>query len=489
MENTAVNTPETQSLSKPKRNWGLFVAGSLILVLAHIIFHELSFRYLTLLTLGIVYGLVLLGSGLSLRQAVLYMLVAYLPFGKQIGENFGHFGSAFNFTNILVGLAAASWIFGKNSEGEVRFEKTSLNLPLFIFIAFGMISIFRFVLYGRNYLSDALVDYAERWGVPILLYFIAFHNARDKRTIQNLVILMMTAVVVIGVMASLEYMNVRDKSPDASRVRIITDDPNLLSAFFNYYMFLFLGFLLVHIRRIKYWSLAPFFLISVRGMMVTFSRAGYLACTAALAAMTFVRSKVAFILLVFAAWFVWQNPVLLPAGIRYRMGQTFTTHSPNASLEESLDPSAEMRLRIWKGALWMIKDHPWFGIGGNLFKTKISAYWSGGGSVDAHNSYILLAAEMGIPALVVFLWILGAMFWHSGRLYGTTGDLFAKSVALGFMGGIAGFIVSNFFGSRLDSAEVSSYFWILAALIMRLKVLDKKEKELNEVTERLQKAT
>ena len=35
--------------------------------------------------------------------------------------------------------------------------------------------------------------------------------------------------------------------------------------------------------------------------------------------------------------------------------------------------------------------------------------------------------------------------------------------------------MSNMFGSRLDSQEVSSYFWILAALIMRLKILDQRE--------------
>ena len=35
--------------------------------------------------------------------------------------------------------------------------------------------------------------------------------------------------------------------------------------------------------------------------------------------------------------------------------------------------------------------------------------------------------------------------------------------------------MSNMFGSRLDSQEVSSYFWILAALMMRLKILDQKD--------------
>jgi hypothetical protein len=35
--------------------------------------------------------------------------------------------------------------------------------------------------------------------------------------------------------------------------------------------------------------------------------------------------------------------------------------------------------------------------------------------------------------------------------------------------------MSNMFGSRLDSQEISSYFWILTALIMRLRILDVRE--------------
>jgi len=60
-------------------------------------------------------------------------------------------------------------------------------------------------------------------------------------------------------------------------------------------------------------------------------------------------------------------------------------------------------------------------------------------------------------------------------LYKNTSDPYSRAVALGFLGGLFGLLMSNMFGSRLDSQEVSSYFWILAALIMRLKILDERE--------------
>ena len=461
----------------PKRGkWTLFLVSPLILAFACFISREMSIPYAALATIGIAYGIVLRVSGLSFKQIVTYVLVAYLPFSKQIGESFGHFGSALNFTNILVGLALLAWVLARRGEGEARPEKSPLDLPLLAFVLVGMFAIFRFTLYGESYLSSALIDYSQRWGIPILLYFFIFNTVKEKTMIRNLVILIMLAVVVVGFLSSFEYLTIGGGDLDDSRVRVITNDPNLLAAFFNYYMFLFLGFFLVYLRRLWYWSMLPFFLTCFRGIMVTFSRAGYLAFLVASFAVVFIRNKLAFLLLILAAWFVLQNPALLPAGVRYRLGQTLEKHpaaqESAASLENSLDPSARSRVEVWKGALWMIREHPFWGVGYSLFQNKIQHYWSGQTGIDAHNTYLLIAAEMGIPALLIFLWIVGLAFWNSFSLYRMTDDLFSKAVALGFLGGIVGFLVSNLFGSRLDSHEVSSYFWILAALVMRLKKLE-----------------
>ena len=470
-----------------KNKTAVFLVAPLIPALAYMISREVSLHYSTLLILGVIYGLVLLAGGLNFQQMIIYGLTAYLPFSKQISESFGHFGSALNFTNILVALAAASWVLAKPAQGERRWEPTPLNLPLFAFILIGIFSIFRFTLYGGDYLASACIEYSQRWGIPLLLYFVVFHIARDKATIRNLAVLIMTAVVVVALMSSIDYLTIGGGDLDDARVRGITNDPNLLAAFFNYYTFLFLGFFLVYFRRVRYWSILPLFLICFRGMMVTFSRAGYLAFFAASSAVVFIRSKIGFLLLILAAWFVFQNPVLLPRGIRYRLGQTVEKNPapqrPAASVEDSLDPSAKARLEVWRGALWMIREHPVLGVGYSLFPNKIQHYWSGKTPIDAHNTYLLIAAEMGIPALFIFLWMIGLMFWNAFSLYGKTADLFSKSMALGFMGGIVGFVVSNLFGSRHNAQEVSSYFWILAAMVMRLKILDRKEQTLREVTE------
>ena len=75
-------------------------------------------------------------------------------------------------------------------------------------------------------------------------------------------------------------------------------------------------------------------------------------------------------------------------------------------------------------------------------------------------------------AQMVFLLILWRIFRSARSLYVKTQEPFSKALALGFLAGFFGLLVSNIYGSRLNYAEVTSYFWILTALIMRLAVME-----------------
>ena len=107
---------------------------------------------------------------------------------------------------------------------------------------------------------------------------------------------------------------------------------------------------------------------------------------------------------------------------------------------------------------------------------------------DAHNTYLRIAAEMGIPALLIFISLLVVIFFNALWVFRHTSDKFFKGCSLGFLGGVLGLVVSCLFGSRMNSLEVSGQFWIIAALIQRLKIIitqettdeDKQELELNE---------
>jgi len=209
--------------------------------------------------------------------------------------------------------------------------------------------------------------------------------------------------------------------------------------------------------------------------MVSFSRGAYVACAFGGVMTSFFRSKILFIITIVMLLFVVLNPQFLPAGIRYRMSSTFSGDQVvSANVEDIRDVSVKRRLVIWGGALEMIKSKPLLGFGYGTFSYIIGSFAPGEGNVDAHNTYLIIAAEMGIPMLMMFVIILLILVKNSWWLLLNTKDKYFKAFALGMLGGIFGLIMANMFGSRLNSEDVSSYFWILAGLTMRAVIFEKK---------------
>jgi len=450
---------------------------------AFLIIKEVQLPKALILGLTVISGIFLLFKGVKRPEIVTYALVAYMPFSKELAGNFGGVLTALNFTNILMVFMLIVWVSGRYAEGEPLWLKTSLNVPIILFLLAGFISICRGSFYDITSISDVLINY-KRWITPILLYFLVLNTVKDRTTIKNIAVIIMIVTTVAALMAIWDYIDKGDMGNlDKSRIGGIAEQPNMLAAFFNYYMFLVFGFFLLNLKRAKYWLLLIPFLLCFRGLMVTFSRGGYLAFALGLFAITFFRNKILFVILILLGFLIYSNPELLPAGILYRMKQTVKTQGEYSETnkteynEGDLDASAQERMDIWRAGLNMVKDNPVFGVGYGLFPTVLKYYRASGRESDSHNTYLIIMAEMGIPALIIFFWIILLIFLSTRSLYLRTKDPFAKALALGWLGGIFGLLLSNMFGSRLDSQEVSSYLWIISALIMRLRILDKKEKQ------------
>ncbi len=466
-----------------KKMMGFMVMGMIACVLAFIVTKEVVLPPMVLIGGALVAGVVLLIYGFTKPEVISYVLVAYLPFSKILPGDFGGLAMGFNFTNLLMAFIMFAWFSGKYMEGEPKWLKTPLNVPIYLFMVIALIAVVR----GADRLGSGTFVFVfaefKRWVTPIFLYFLVLNTVKTRAMIKNMVITMIIVTTLVGLMAIYDYISLGAVG-DMEKARIggICEHSNSLAAFFNYYMFLPYGFFLMNMKKPKYWLLLLPFLIQFRGIMVTFSRGGYLAFGLGLVVVSFLRSKWMLLAMVGVILIAMMNPVILPAGVRYRLSQTFekkvSNQSSEAELEGALESSAQTRVQVWKGAVEMIKDHPILGVGYDMFLYQIEFYWVQRRPIDAHNTYLIIAAEMGIPALLVFLWLIMIVMWNTFMLYRTTQDPFAKATALGFLGGLFGLLMSNMFGSRLDSQEVSSYFWILAAMTMRLKILDQREARL-----------
>jgi O-antigen ligase len=201
-------------------------------------------------------------------------------------------------------------------------------------------------------------------------------------------------------------------------------------------------------------------------------------------AVTFCASRGGFLGLVAAALFlVWhtkrrvRNLVLISALV---LPLSFAL--PMSPLHRLLDPSTDFgstqfHLEAWKAGLQMIKAHPIVGIGLGNFKPLMPSYMASGTNINvdtvAHNIFIEVAAELGLPALVIFL----AMFWTTYRTLGklrrsSSTNRLIREAASALQAGLVGFAVAGSF----VSAEYQKTSWMGFALMFCLMPLARSNK-------------
>lgn len=154
---------------------------------------------------------------------------------------------------------------------------------------------------------------------------------------------------------------------------------------------------------------------------------------------------------------VWAGALLIPLVLA----------APVSPVQRLLHPrhddveSEERRLELWKAGLRMVVENPLTGVGLGNFKPLVTEFadseaFEGG---VAHNSYVEIAAEMGLPGLVAFV----AVLWSAlGSLQNVAQQsvesepLLLQRVAQGLQAGLLGAAVAIFF----VSAQYQKLFWL-----------------------------
>jgi O-antigen ligase len=75
------------------------------------------------------------------------------------------------------------------------------------------------------------------------------------------------------------------------------------------------------------------------------------------------------------------------------------------------DPSLSMRSDIWGRTFRVLADHPWTGTGLGTFRWAYGGYDREGewlATEQAHNDYLQLASETGLPGIALMLWCVAA---------------------------------------------------------------------------------
>jgi len=159
---------------------------------------------------------------------------------------------------------------------------------------------------------------------------------------------------------------------------------------------------------------------------------------------------------------------LLPTDLGTRALATIFQDS--SQLPAGLETSNRAHVALFWAALRMIGDSPLVGVGPLNFKALSTLYTGLEQGNIAHNSFLEIAAELGLPALAVFLMLLTATFRTLGRATRATGSPEAQELAgwaEGLRSGLLGFLVAGCF----ISAQYEKVLWLSVFLTIVLGAL------------------
>lgn len=148
---------------------------------------------------------------------------------------------------------------------------------------------------------------------------------------------------------------------------------------------------------------------------------------------------------------------------------------------DSKDGSIQWRQMMWRDGSRLLQESPrhlLVGVGMDSIKNR----WSEWGLFDNgwqpmghfHSTPLQLAVERGIPALLIWLIVLGLYsrtLWSGLKRSAGSGDWRSRGILLGCLGALIGFFVSGLVHYNLGDQEVAMVFFMLMAFGVKLSEL------------------
>ena len=294
----------------------------------------------------------------------------------------------------------------------------------------------------------------EAWGEfsdvllkAIVIFIVLVNVVRTENRLRLLIWLAFAVSVYLSYYAIVDYMtgNFREGSAFYNNQRIggvirgLFGNSNDLALHLVTMVPLAIGFAFATkrmFRRLLYIACAALF---IGAIVVTFSRGGFLGLF--VASLVLVRkigrknktlstgALVAALLLLLT---------LAPATYSSRLGTIFSSASDATG-------SSTQRTEILKRSIWVTLRYPLFGVGvGNFHYKSVQ-------ELVTHNAYTQVSAEMGIPALVVYIMLMVYPLRRLREIEAATVDVAEKRRihywSIGIQASIIAYMVSSFFGA------------------------------------------
>lgn len=344
-------------------------------------------------------------------------LICLLPFASVPVPDIGFSPT---FLDLTFAVLLVSWLFQVALKKKRQIVTSPLGMPIIIFMVLACAS-FVFGLSFASLTTNLIRRFVELL-LNIFLFFLVLNNIDSRRDLEEVVtvlILATSAAALIGIVlyylpqdltvrllstlrifrypAGSDVLRFVEDNPELPlRATSTSIDPNVLGGLLGIVGALAAPQLLatdplplLHRGWRKggvNWLIAPILAVMGICLLLTYSRAALGGLAAALLVIALLRYRRLLLLVIVAGVLL----LLLPQTQWYvqRMLEGL----------RGQDLATQMRFGEYKDALILISRYPWLGVG-----------FAGAPDIDTYigvsNVYLLIAEEMGLVGLAVFLWI------------------------------------------------------------------------------------
>ena len=244
------------------------------------------------------------------------------------------------------------------------------------------------------------------------------------------------------------------------RISALHQDPNAAG---SYFALILVPALIIALRHRSLWLTLGVIPVVAVAFLVAQSRAAMLA-------VGIVLGLVALMALLKSRRFVLGAGLLILVPL---LG--FAAYTVTRSSHASLGRAAAIRHEMSLLAFDMTRDHPAFGVGIGNFRSVSRHYvtdqylqlrrWAPRGQ-NAHNNFLQILGELGIPGLLAFLWLVVPVVrrWRWEPASAAETVVYAGAMAAG----LATFLISALFGHPLLIPQVAAAFFLVLGLTSAL---------------------
>ena len=430
-------------------------------------------------------GLVLSALTIMNLEWGLYILIFIIPFTLQyrMGKTL-----AAGTDDIFLILLIFSWLANRARTREQIFVDTPLNWPFISFFLIGTISLTQLISNAPQFWVNYGILHLFRFFEYVFIYFIVVSCIKELPQVRKFTIAFFINVGVVAAIQIVQNIIGGELAPGVFYAKntvvhygVSTFRSNaILGTFYCFALSIALG-LIVTIRSVGTRAVLIIFSIVISFTLFnTFSRAAYVGIIVSIFIIAVLKERRVFIL--FLALLI-LSPIFMQTAVLERIAMTFArpqkgiqldplyfeqdkrrlpgeTYAPIVELPRAvqLDPSALVRLVIWRRAMEIFMENPIFGIG-----------WWGGRYVlgtEAHSQYWAYLVEVGIFGFGIFLWLMIRIFRISLWVKNNASDDFAEGLGLGYVAGLAGILTTCLFSESLEAFRMLGPLWFMTALVV-----------------------